>query len=56
MQSVIVGEVGRYVGGRWRSVGGVGVLRTVVFIIMTGPVAAGVRVYSSVSNLYKCAL
>jgi hypothetical protein len=43
-QSVVVGEVGRSVGMRWRAGGGVGVLRT-------GPVAAGVRVYSSVSHL-----
>ena len=38
-QSVVVGEVGRCVGVRWRAGGSVGVLRT-------GPVAAGVRVYS----------
>jgi hypothetical protein len=43
-QSVAVGEVERCVGVRWRTGGGVGVLRT-------GPVAAGVRVYSSVSHL-----
>ena len=43
-QSVVVGEVGRCVGVRWRAGGGVGVLRT-------GPVAAAVRVYSSVSHL-----
>jgi hypothetical protein len=43
-QSVAVGEVGRCVGVRWRSVGGVGVLQT-------GPVAARVRVHSSVSHL-----
>ncbi len=43
-QSVIIGEVGSCVGVRWRAGGGVGVLRT-------GPVAAGVRVYSSVSHL-----
>ena len=44
-QSVVVGEVGQCVGvRRWRAVGGVGVLRT-------GTVAAGVRVYSSVSHL-----
>jgi hypothetical protein len=43
-RSVAVGEVGRCVGVRWRAGGGVGVLRT-------GPVAAGVRVYSSVSHL-----
>jgi len=47
-QSVIVGEVGQCVGVRWRADGGVGVLRT-------GPVAAGVRVSSSVSHLQKCA-
>jgi hypothetical protein len=44
-QSVVVGEVGRCVGVRWRAGGGVGVLWTL------GPVAAGVRVYSSVSHL-----
>jgi len=43
-QSVVVGEVGRCVGVRWRAGVCVGVLRT-------GPVAAGVRVYSSVSHL-----
>jgi hypothetical protein len=36
--------VGQCVGVLWREDGGVGVLRT-------GPVAAGVRVYSSVSHL-----
>ena len=40
LQSVVVGEVGQCVGMRWQEVGGVGVLQT-------GPVAAGVRVYSS---------
>ena len=44
VKSVIVGEVGQCVGVRWRAVVCVGVLRT-------GPVAAGVRVYSSVSHL-----
>ena len=43
-QSVVVGEVGQCVGVLWRAGGGLGVLRT-------GPVAAGVRVYSSVSHL-----
>jgi hypothetical protein len=43
-QSVVFGEVGRCVGMRWQAGGGVGVLRT-------GPVAAGVRVYSSVGHL-----
>jgi hypothetical protein len=43
-QSVTVGEVGQCMGVLWRAGGGVGVLRT-------GPVAAGVRVYSSVSHL-----
>jgi hypothetical protein len=43
-QSIVVGEVGRCMGVLWRADGGVGVLRT-------GPVAAGVRVYSSVSHL-----
>jgi hypothetical protein len=42
--SVVVGEVGRCVGVRWRAGGGVGILQT-------GPVAAGVRVYSSASHL-----
>ena len=44
LQSVIVGEVGRCVGVRWWAGGGVRALRT-------GPVAAGMRVYSSVSHL-----
>ena len=44
VQSVVVGEVGRCVGVRWRADSCVGVLRT-------GSVAAGVRVYSSVSHL-----
>ena len=44
IESVVVGEVGQCVGVRWRAVVCVGVLRT-------GPVAAGVRVYSSVSHL-----
>jgi hypothetical protein len=43
-QSVVVGEVGRCLGVRWRAGRGLGVLRT-------GPVAAGVRVYSSVGHL-----
>ena len=43
-QSVVVGEVGRCVGVRWREDVGLGVLRT-------GPVAAGVRVFSRVSHL-----
>ena len=43
-QSVVVGEVGQCVGVRWRAGCGVGVLRT-------GPVAAGVRIYSIVSHL-----
>jgi hypothetical protein len=43
-QSIVVGEVGRCVGVRWRADVCVGVLQT-------GPVAAGVRVYSSVSHL-----
>jgi len=43
-QSVVVGEVGRCVGVRWWAGGGVRALRT-------GPVAAGMRVYSSVSHL-----
>ncbi len=43
-QSVVVGEVGLCVGVRWRADVCVGVLQT-------GPVAAGVRVYSSVSHL-----
>ena len=43
-QSVVVVEVGQCVGVRWRAGVGVGVLRT-------GPVAAGVRVYSRVSHL-----
>jgi hypothetical protein len=42
-QSVSVGEVGRFVGVLWRAVVCVGVL-------LTGPVAAGVRVYSSVDR------
>ena len=42
--SVFVGEVGRCVGVLWRADVCVGVLRT-------GPVATGVRVYSSVSHL-----
>ena len=37
VQSVVVGEVGRCVGVRWRAGGCVGNLRT-------GPIAAGVRV------------
>jgi len=41
----VVGEVERCVGVRWRAGGGVGVLRT-------RPVAAGVRVYSSVGGKY----
>ena len=43
-QSVVVGEVGHCVEVRWLAVGSVVVLRT-------GPVAAGVRVYSSVNHL-----
>ena len=43
-QSVVVGEVGRCVGVLWWADGSVGVL-------LTGPVAAVVRVYSSVSHL-----
>jgi hypothetical protein len=43
-QSVVVGEVGRCVVVRWRAGGGVDVLRM-------GPVAADVRVYSSVGHL-----
>jgi hypothetical protein len=43
-QSVIVGEVGRCVGVRWRAGDGMGVL-------LMGPVAADVRVYSSVGHL-----
>ena len=43
-QSVIVGEVGQFVGVRWRTVVCVDVLRS-------GPVAAVVLVYSSVSHL-----
>ncbi len=45
-QSVVVGEVGRCVGVRWLAVSCVGVLRT-------GPVAAGVRVYSSVKSFVE---
>jgi hypothetical protein len=44
LQYVVFGEVGHCVGLRWRAVGGVGFLRT-------GPVAASVRVYISVSHL-----
>jgi len=40
----VVGEVGRCVRVRWRAGGGVCILRT-------GPVAAEVRVYSSVGHL-----
>ena len=40
-QSVVVGEVGRCVGVLWRAGVCVGVLRT-------GPIATGVRVYTSV--------
>ena len=43
-ESAIVGEVGRCMGVRWREDCCVGVFRT-------GPVAAGVRVYNTVSHL-----
>ena len=43
-KSVVVGEVGQYVGVQW--VTGVGVV-----VLQTGPSAAGMLVYSSVSHL-----
>jgi hypothetical protein len=46
-KSVVVGEVGRCVGVRWRAGGGVGSMG----VLRTEPVAAGVRVYSSVGHL-----